>query len=57
MNVSGIWWAADYLYGRKPLPKKKQKNKESEFKEVFENECNKQRTVDGLDKDCGKVQK
>lgn len=38
MNISGIFWATDVLYGKKPIPTQKAKNDSDEFAKILEAE-------------------
>ena len=47
--LSGMWWAADYLYGKKPLPRKEDQHPTGSFKEILDQ---KMTQIGG--KTCGK---
>ena len=41
--LSGVWQAADYLLGNKPLPKGSRKPSSGEFKDILDEEMKKQK--------------
>jgi len=41
--LSGVWQAADYLLGNKPLPRGSRKPSSGEFKDILDEEMKKQK--------------